>query len=60
MKDLKSLLSKGAIVEQEPFLRSYQRQAEPVFGLNYLVFIRKLPLPSRERGGVRGNRNERP
>ena len=26
----------------------------------YLVFIRKLPLPSRERGGVRGNRNEKP
>jgi hypothetical protein len=28
-------------------------------GSLYLVFIRKLPLPSRERGGVRGNRNEK-
>jgi hypothetical protein len=24
------------------------------------VFIRKLPLLSRERGGVRGNRNDKP
>ena len=40
------------------FVRSYA--IRPDMNFVKLVFIRKLPLPSRERGGVRGNRNEKP